>query len=255
MFRLSQVQASDEPPISWHLVLLQLEVFLNVLLHLVLNLSVLLGFSSSDAEPDTEDIEEEDGETDHNQVLVCPGLWLLEVNLVTESLLQVIRWVTNLRELVYVERLADLAEDRLALHLSCVLLSIDVDRRCIGYTILNCLSPVFFKNRVDVTVSFPDCCVGHAPLDLLAINLERANDSVSAEVADRAFHFQTTEPDVVQVVEPEVSIILIVFVDLIEDALCSNILSKHHRFIDVWESLYHVFIWRGEAVLALLDAV
>jgi len=169
--------------------LLELEVLLNVLLHLVLNFSVLLGLSSPDAEPDAEDIEEEDGEADHDQMLVSPGLRFLKVNLVAECLLQVICGVAHLGKLVYVVRLADLAEDGLALHLSIVLLPVDVDRRCVVDTILYSLDPIFLENRVNVAVAPRDCCVGHAPLDFLAVDLELANDMVGAEVSDCTLFF------------------------------------------------------------------
>ena len=151
--------------------------------------------------------------------------------------------------------MADLAEDGLALHLSIVLLPIDVDRRCVADTILYSLDPVFLENRVNVAVASSDCCVGHAPLDLLAVDLELPNDMVGAEVSDCAFFFQTTEPDVVQVVEPEVSIVLVVLVNFIEDALCSHVLSQHHCFVDKWVPRNHLFVWRGETVFTLLDAM
>lgn len=226
-----------------------------MLLHLVLNLSVLLGLSSPDAEPDAKDIEEEDDEADYDQMLVSPSFWFLEVNLVAEGLLQVICGVAHLRKLVYVVRLADLAENGLALHLSIVLLPVNVDRRCVVDTILYSLDPIFLENCVNVAVASCDCCVGHAPLDLLAVDLELANDTVGAEVSDCTFFLQTTEPDVVQVVEPEVSIVLIVLVDFIEYALCSHILSQHHCFIYEWVPLNHLFVRWGEAVETLLDAV
>jgi len=235
--------------------LLELEVLINVLLHLVPDLPVLLGLSTSDAEPDAEDVEEEDGEADHDQVLVIPGFWFLEINLVAESLLEVICGVAHLWKLVYVVRLADLAEDGLTLHFSCVLTTVDVDRGCVVDTILYSLESVFFKNWVDVTVSSTDCRFGHAPLDLLGVDPELANDSIGTEVSDRALLLQTTEPDVVQVVEPEVSIVLIVFVDFIEDAFCPDVLSQHHCFINEWELRNHLFVRRSEAVQALLDAV
>lgn len=125
---LRRRQSESAPILS--LFLLEFEVTLNVILHLLVDLSILLVPSSPNEAVDTDNIQEEDSETNAKQMLMCPSFGLDEVCLVAKRFLQIVGGITHLRQIIDGICLAYRSEDWLPLEFSGVLLSIDIHCRC-----------------------------------------------------------------------------------------------------------------------------